>query len=107
MLLRALSLIVLAGTLVLTPNIANAQKSSDQDIAKAIIRECLAIYHAERPCACPSDLARNGSRCGRRSAYDRPGGAKPRCYVSDVTPEEISNYRAGKKTFEAECAPVR
>jgi len=61
---------------------ATAQRAtSDQEIAQAIIRECLAIYHAERPCACPEDKARNGSRCGRRSAYDRPGGALPRCYV--------------------------
>lgn len=55
---------------------ATAQRTpSDNDIAQAIIRECLAIYHAERPCACPEDAARNGSRCGRRSAYIRPGGA--------------------------------
>ncbi|RLQ87091.1 SH3 domain-containing protein [Notoacmeibacter ruber] len=34
-------------------------------------------------CDCPYDRARNGSRCGGRSAYSRPGGRSPRCYFSD------------------------
>jgi hypothetical protein len=95
------SLLYLAGS-------ATAQRSpADQEIAQAIIHECLAIYHAERPCACPDDTARNGSRCGRRSAYDRPGGAAPRCYDKDVRPEEVAAYRNGKKDFLADCAPTR
>lgn len=32
-------------------------------------------------CDCPYDYARNGSRCGGRSAYSRPGGRSPVCYV--------------------------
>jgi Ni/Co efflux regulator RcnB len=87
---------------------ATAQRApSDNDIAEAIIRECSAIYHAGRPCACPEDTARNGSRCGRRSAYTRPGDAVPRCYVKDVTQEEIANYRNGKKDFIVDCEPTR
>lgn len=31
-------------------------------------------------CDCPYDRARNGSRCGGRSAYSRPGGRSPVCY---------------------------
>ena len=31
------------------------------------------------PCACPNDLDSAGRRCGRRSAYSRPGGASPAC----------------------------
>jgi hypothetical protein len=86
---------------------ATAQRApSDDEIAQAIIRECLAIYHAERPCACPEDTARNGSRCGRRSAYNRPGGATPRCYVKDVRPEEIADYRNGRKSFLTDCEPT-
>jgi hypothetical protein len=99
-------LLTLAFALALLPTLTSAQRSADQDVAQAIVRECLAIYHEGRPCACPSDLARNGSRCGKRSAYDRPGGAKPRCYVSDVSPAEIAAYRAGKKTFVEECEPL-
>jgi hypothetical protein len=81
---------------------------SNSDIANAIIRECAAIYHATgHPCACPEDRARNGSRCGKRSAYTRPGGASPRCYVSDVSAREITDYRAGRKDFARDCTPSR
>lgn len=31
-------------------------------------------------CDCPYDYARNGSLCGGRSAYSRPGGRDPICY---------------------------
>lgn len=31
-------------------------------------------------CDCPYDYARNGSHCGGRSAYSRPGGRAPVCY---------------------------
>lgn len=31
-------------------------------------------------CDCPYDYARNGSLCGGRSAYSRPGGREPICY---------------------------
>lgn len=34
-------------------------------------------------CDCPYDLTSNGQRCGGRSAYSRPGGAAPVCYVGD------------------------
>jgi hypothetical protein len=32
-------------------------------------------------CPCPYDLDRRGNECGGRSAYSRPGGAAPVCYV--------------------------
>lgn len=34
-------------------------------------------------CSCPYDVAKNGSSCGKRSAYTRPGGDAPICYVGD------------------------
>jgi hypothetical protein len=68
---------------------------SDQQIAEIIVRDSRAAYHATgRPCACPDDLARNGSRCGARSAYSRPGGASPLCYAADVTKTQIDQYRS-------------
>lgn len=79
---------------------------TDADVATAINAECAAIYHASRPCACPDDPARNGSRCGGRSAYSRPAGASPRYYVKDVSAKEIADYRTGKRDFAADCAPL-
>src|SRR5258706_1356560 len=63
-------------------------------IAAIIVQASRAEYHAGgRPCACPDDTARNGSACGGRSAYSRPGGASPLCYPSDVTAAMIELYR--------------
>jgi hypothetical protein len=63
-------------------------------IAAIIVQASRAEYHAGgRPCACPDDTARNGSACGGRSAYSRPGGASPLCYPSDVTAAMIEAYR--------------
>ena len=63
-------------------------------IAAIIVQASRDQYHATgRPCACPDDTARNGSACGGRSAYSRPGGAAPLCYPSDVTAAMIESYR--------------
>jgi hypothetical protein len=68
---------------------------TDQQIAAIIVKESReAYYRTGHPCACPNDLARNGSRCGRRSGYSRPGGVEPYCYVTDVPKQKIEAYRA-------------
>jgi len=79
----------------LWPALAHTETTlSDQQIAEIIVRESRTAYYATgRPCACPDDVARNGSRCGGRSAYSRPGGASPYCYVSDVPKTAIDAYR--------------
>jgi hypothetical protein len=67
---------------------------SDNEIAKAIVQESRQQYYSTgHPCACPDDVMRNGRRCGNVSAYVRPGGAEPLCYVSDVTKGMIDAYR--------------
>lgn len=84
-------LLVLA---VASPVTAQRASLPDAQVAAAIVQESRAAYYATgHPCACPEDRARNGSRCGGRSAYSRPGGAEPKCYVSDVTAAEIAAYR--------------
>ena len=103
--LRSLAILTIALVGFAFPALARSPQS-DTEIARAIIRECAAIYHASRPCACPYDLTRSGGRCGGWSAYSRPGGASPRCYVKDVSAREIAGYRAGKKDFTAECEPL-
>jgi hypothetical protein len=68
---------------------------TDQQIATIIMKASRdAYYRTGHPCACPEDLARNGSRCGGRSAYSRPDGAEPYCYVTDVPRQKIEAYRA-------------
>jgi hypothetical protein len=74
-------------------------------IAAILVRASRQAYYASgRPCACPDDAMRNGRRCGERSAYSRPGGAQPLCYVSDVTPPMIKptgHARPGREEGEA------
>jgi hypothetical protein len=67
--------------------------SHQQVAAKIVPGERQDYYATGHPCACPDDHARNRSMCGRRSAYSRPGGAEPKCYVSDVTAADIAAYR--------------
>ena len=63
-------------------------------IALIITASRNAYYSTGRPCACPEDRMRNGRRCGGNSAHDRPGGASPLCYPTDVSAEMIKSHRA-------------
>lgn len=66
----------------------------DDQIRQRIITDSVATYHSTgHPCACPYDTTRNGSSCGRRSAYIRPGGAAPLCYPADVTDGMVNDWR--------------
>lgn len=87
---------LLIGFLALTPAIGLAQsaKLTDAQVVEKIIQGSRDDYYATgHPCACPYDRARNGSSCGGRSAYSRPGGAEPKCYPKDVSKTEIEAYR--------------
>lgn len=64
---------------------------SDDQVAQQIIKESIASYPG--PCACPYNHARNGSSCGRRSAYSRAGGYNTVCYREDVSADDILAYR--------------
>jgi len=46
------------------------------------IDESIAAYPGS--CPCPYSIASNGSRCGKRSAWSKPGGYEPLCYESDI-----------------------
>jgi len=72
-----------------------SQAPSDAQVKKAIIKESIASYPGN--CPCPYSTARNGSRCGGRSAYSRPGGYAPICYPRDVTEEMIIEWRENHK----------
>ena len=70
-----------------------AQPLSDAQIRQAIIQQSIASYPGT--CACPYNVARNGSSCGRRSAYSRRGGYAPMCYPGDVSDAAVAAYRRG------------
>lgn len=84
---------MLAAVLLITVSTAwtaDRDKSTEQ-IKQAIIRESISSYPG--PCACPYNVTRNGSRCGRRSAYSKPGGYAPLCYPQDVSDAMVEKYR--------------
>jgi hypothetical protein len=68
-----------------------AQRLTDADIRKLIIQQSISSYQGN--CPCPYNTASNGSSCGRRSAYSRPGGASPLCYPDDISQEMVDQYR--------------
>jgi hypothetical protein len=71
--------------------LATAQGLSDDDVRQQIIKDSIASYRGS--CACPYNFAANGSSCGRRSVYSRPGGASPLCYPKDISPKMLDDYR--------------
>jgi hypothetical protein len=59
------------------PSYSTSSKSKQQQIDESI-----AAYPGS--CACPYSRASNGSKCGKRSAWSKPGGYEPLCYESDI-----------------------
>ena len=65
---------------------------SDSEIRKTMIQQSVNQYSGN--CPCPYFRASNGSRCGKRSAWSRPGGYAPLCYEKDISNKMVNNYRA-------------
>lgn len=83
-----------AALIVASAGAAMARSVTDAEVKQEIINASIARYLASgRPCACPYNVARNGSSCGGRSAYSRPGGAAPLCYPKDVTDGMVADWR--------------
>jgi len=80
------------GLIVLATLPSYASKLSDTAIKQLLIQESIASYPGN--CPCPYNSARNGSRCGGRSAYNRAGGYSPLCYPEDVSPSMVREYRS-------------
>jgi len=72
---------------------AEAKQSSQnvEVIKQKIIKESIDSYPGN--CPCPYNTASNGSRCGKRSAYNRAGGYAPICYPEDVSDRMVREYR--------------
>ena len=71
--------------------LAKGPAISDAQIKENIIKESITEYPGT--CACPFNRARNGSSCGKRSAWSKAGGYSPICYKDEVTKEMIKAWR--------------
>ena len=78
---------------------------SDGQIKRLMIQESLARYSGN--CPCPYNVDRARRRCGKRSAYSKPGGASPLCYNSDVTQRMVDAYRTRFNVPEPPSEPGR
>lgn len=61
-------------------------------IKKLLIKRSHAYYDGN--CPCPYNRTKRGNRCGKRSAYSKPGGQEPLCYARDVTTAMVQDYLA-------------
>ncbi|MFG1492687.1 hypothetical protein ABMA75_03905 [Halobacteriovorax sp. ZH4_bin.1] len=78
---------------VVTASILSLSSSANSNLDKvkdAMIRQSIMQYSGN--CPCPYSTMRNGRRCGKRSAYSRPGGASPLCYKSDISDKQASDF---------------
>jgi hypothetical protein len=93
---RAWAFVFLAGTLMglASSQIAAQPLLSVDQVKQRIIQESINAYPGN--CPCPYNVARNGSRCGGRSAYSRAGGYSPVCYAADVTAAQVREYRQSR-----------
>lgn len=89
-------LLTLSAALLISTNVsAKGNATSEAAIKERIIKESIESYPGN--CPCPYNTARNGSRCGKRSAYSRAGGYETICYPEDVTKEMIRDYKNRNK----------
>lgn len=79
----------------LSPDIVDSKELSGSEIRKIMIQESIASYSGN--CPCPYNSARNGSRCGKRSAWSRAGGYSPLCYDTDISDALVEEFRARNK----------
>lgn len=70
-----------------------AKQGAENTVAvkRKIIQQSIERYPGN--CPCPYNTARNGSRCGKRSAYNRAGGYAPLCYPEDVSERMVREYK--------------
>jgi len=64
---------------------------TDNQIRQEIIQESIRSYSGS--CPCPYSRTAKGHKCGKRSAYIKPGGANPYCYESDISDEMVQERK--------------
>jgi hypothetical protein len=89
---KRLVLLALGLGLLGSAHVLGAQRSrTEAQIKESMIRASIATYSGS--CPCPYNTDRAGRRCGKRSAYSRPGGRSPLCYPGDISGQMVEEYR--------------
>jgi len=91
-LIKKTPLIILLFLATLPVPIFSASKQpSNSAIKQLLIKRSIRNY--PRNCPCPYSRDKSGGKCGKRSAWHKPGGHSPLCYESDITTDIVKNYR--------------
>lgn len=72
------------------PRVSQAQDVAS--IKRQMIQQSIQRYPGN--CPCPYNQASDGSQCGGRSAWSRPGGRSPLCYSDDISASMINSWMA-------------
>ncbi|HHT0092680.1 TPA: hypothetical protein ACT3KR_001776 [Raoultella planticola] len=90
--IKSVTTVVLAAVFVFVSEMAIAKSNqlTDDQVKQRIIDDSIASYPGT--CACPFNTARNGSSCGRRSAWIKAGGASPICYKKEISKAMIKEW---------------
>jgi hypothetical protein len=86
--LLPLLLLLIAG---LSPVTVAGKSMTDAQVRDAMIAQSISAYPGN--CPCPYNRASNGSRCGKRSAWSKPGGYSPLCFREDISDDMVKQYR--------------
>ena len=76
-------ILALSIALMSSVSVLGFSESSIQNAKKQMIQYSIEQYSGS--CPCPYSVTRSGRKCGKRSAYSKPGGADPYCFKSDIT----------------------
>lgn len=64
-------------------------------VRELMIQKFIASYSGN--CPCPYNTAKNGSSCGKRSAYSKAGGYTPYCYKTEIDDNAVKEFLKNNK----------
>jgi len=74
--------------------------TSVEDEKRAIVAASIYGYEITKHAPCPCPYSKDGA-CKGKSAWERKGGAEPRCYMTDVSSEDLARWRTLLKSAPA------
>lgn len=82
--------ILLSTLLLSSPAVHAVSKAELKKAKEQMIQQSIRQYFGN--CPCPYNVMRNGRSCGKRSAYSKPGGAAPLCFVEDISDQQAISF---------------
>ena len=89
-------IVVLAASLAIAGCASQAEPRSRPvglgNVRREIVAASIYGYEINTKGSCPCPYSKDGA-CKGVSAYDRPGGAKPKCFKANVKAEDVKRWR--------------